>query len=658
MSTQVAQTAQWSSRSRTAGVEGLSLSSGLLGTARALRDAVPLPIQLFAVVSLGVTAAAWVGYETSLNPYAGPAAVAMPVRVALRVAIILTLILGGLAARHAHPRRAFGRLLVFVGFFSCLWLLNGSRNALFFSVGLLASVLAPGLFCYLMLAFPSGWIESSQARRFIAFGTGVMALTWLLGLLSHRQLIFFAPLLDDKRHTTNPLYLGLPDAHAELAAIAHLAWLALIAGTSFLLIRRARRANPHVRRLLSPLIVVAVASAACIAGFTLSLNGLPRLNSTTAADASGLAYVATALAIPLAISLGFAMERLSLARNLTRFLNALGTAPVRDVQEAMANTLNDPNLRIYYWRAGYHRFIDLDGLPFSFPPSSSARCQTVIKSSECPVAIVDFDANLSDQEEFIQAAGNSAAIWLERERLAAELAASKQNLEVSRERLTRTADEERRRIQRDLHDGAQQHLIGMHLKLELALGTIRDDPKRSAKLLAEIGEEMGETANDLRSLASGMFPPTLSHYGLVDALDSTITRMGLSVQLEVHGVRRHAPEIEVQVYFVCLEGLQNLSKHCGPNITATLRLWEVTHWLYIELRDSGGGFDPEAVEAGSGLRNMRDRLESVGGFLKIRSEDGHGTAISGMVPLRTPPEPREKSVPLAHLSGASHAPNG
>jgi signal transduction histidine kinase len=258
----------------------------------------------------------------------------------------------------------------------------------------------------------------------------------------------------------------------------------------------------------------------------------------------------------------------------------------------------------------------------------------VVECERGSVAVVDLDANLADQEELIRATAKTGVIWLEKERLASELAASKSSLEASRVRLARTADEERRRIQRDLHDGAQQHLIGMHLKLELALEALAQDPSRSVALLAEVGDEMGETASDLRALASHVFPPTLSEHGLVDALASAIRRMGLAVSLEARGIGRHPGEVETQVYFVCVEGLQNIGKHGGPAVAATLRLWEVPRWLYVELRDWGTGFDPDSVDGGGGLQNMHDRLESIGGQLRVRSHPGQGTLIRGVVPLR------------------------
>ena len=186
----------------------------------------------------------------------------------------------------------------------------------------------------------------------------------------------------------------------------------------------------------------------------------------------------------------------------------------------------------------------------------------------------------------------------------------------------------------------------MHIKLELALEAIEHDRTRCAALLVEIGEEMGQTAADLRSLATNIYPPTLSEHGLLDALKSAIRRMGIDVRLQAFGLSRHPGEIETHLYFVCVEALQNIRKHAGPGVTATLRLWEVKRLLYLELRDTGRGFDPARVERGSGVSNMQARLYALHGRLTVASGKGAGTVIRAVVPIRRPGgvEPDERWV--------------
>ena len=589
----------------------------------ALLGSISVRIKLLVVGLLAAAGAASVAIETAGNPSAAPEHVAVP----LRLLIIVALVLSGMFAYASRSQRPMGRLLIIAGLFSCVWLLNGSREEPAFTVGLVASGLASGLFCSLALAFPSGRIESALERRFILTTTAVMALGWLVAVLALGGPIIQTPLLPAPTSGSPTLSLGVPHAREVLAWVLRADWLIMSAGTALLVARRARRANRHTRLLLSPLVAIVGAQLSLLAAFTLAV----------AADAPSsiirTAYVATAAALPLALFLGLARQRLSLGRVLARFVSALGTASTNDVQSAMASTLNDPALKVFYPRNGSAELVDADGARPSRIERDGRR-QTPVQSGGRTLAVVDFDASLSDQEEYIQATAKSAVLWLEQQRLAKELAASKSSLEDSRAHLASTADEERRRIQRDLHDGAQQHLIGMHMKLELAVEAMQDDRARCAALLAEIGDEMGQTADDLRSLAANVFPPTLTEHGLLDALRSAIRRMGLDVRLQASGLGRHSGEIETQLYFVCLEALQNISKHAGPGVTATLRIWEAKRSLYVELRDTGRGFDSARVNPGSGLSNMHARLYALHGHLRVDSRSGAGTVIRAVVPIR------------------------
>jgi signal transduction histidine kinase len=586
---------------------------------------------LRAVLLLGAAGAAWVGYETSLDPLAAPGGLA----VALRVAIILTLILSGAYARRFANHREIGGLLIVAGLFSIVWLMNGSPREPQYLVGVTAAGLAPGLFGYLMLAFPSGRISSLAERRFILASTALLGSAWLVGVLSGPRTPICTPLLHcPPRPHGYPIDLpGLQ--HGALAILVRADWVVLSAGVAALLVARARRANPHFRRLLIPMAAVACAQLAGIVGF-LAAN----LGGGSSDRTFGAAYVATALAIPAAAFVGLVMERLSLARVLSRFVTALGALPGGSVEGAMAQALNDPGLTIYRRRAGSDTFTDHAGR--AIPTSErSGRRRAVVDGKGSPAAIIDFDANLSDQEDFVQAAGKSAVMWLDKEQLVDELDIARGSLEASRARLATIADEERQRIQRDLHDGAQQHLVAMHLKLELALEAIDDEPSRCAALLAQIGDEMGQTANDLRSLASDVFPATLAEFGLRQALRDAARRMDIPTVLEANGVRRHPAEVETSLYFLCLEALQNARKHGGSGVTATVRLWEVKRWLFVEVRDTGEGFDlgdARVAGRGSGLDNMHARLAAIGAQLTIRS-DRHGTLVRAAVPVGRPAKP-------------------
>jgi signal transduction histidine kinase len=204
-------------------------------------------------------------------------------------------------------------------------------------------------------------------------------------------------------------------------------------------------------------------------------------------------------------------------------------------------------------------------------------------------------------------------------------------LQASRGRLVAAADAERRRIERNLHDGAQQHLVALSVKVRLLEQFAERDPERARSLMNQLQEDVGSAIEELRSLAHGIYPPLLSSAGLGVAMSAACRRAPLPASLEADGVGRHAPEMEAAVYFCCLEAMQNAAKHAGPKATARVRIWEDAGSLLFEVYDDGAGFETNGLADGAGLTNMRDRLGAVGGTLRVQS-DGHGTRIHGVVP--------------------------
>jgi signal transduction histidine kinase len=247
-----------------------------------------------------------------------------------------------------------------------------------------------------------------------------------------------------------------------------------------------------------------------------------------------------------------------------------------------------------------------------------------------------YDATLADQAEFVHAAGSAAAIRLEAAQLEAELRASTHELEASRRRLVEAADSERQRIERDLHDGVQQHVLGLRLKLDLAGEAIRADQASGLRMLSAVGQQLDELLGTLRLLARGIYPSILSERGLAEALTSVAFNVAIPVSVRVRGVGRYAEEIEVAVYFCCIEALQNITKHCGPTANASIHVGERDDSLVFSVRDSGPGFNPGAAKRGKGLTNMSDRIAAVGGTLRVRSFPGRGTIVRGHVPIGRP----------------------
>jgi signal transduction histidine kinase len=205
------------------------------------------------------------------------------------------------------------------------------------------------------------------------------------------------------------------------------------------------------------------------------------------------------------------------------------------------------------------------------------------------------------------------------------------DLRASRQRLVAAQDEARRRLERNLHDGAQQQLVALSVKQRLAGEMIERDPDKATSMIAELQEDTAEALDTLRDLARGIYPQVLADQGLPAALEAQIRRTPVPVDLLPDSIGRHAQEIEAAVYFCCLEALQNVSKYANAS-KAVVRLQEDGPWLTFGVEDDGAGFDPARTKLGTGLQGMSDRLEALGGGLEIRSEPGRGTTIAGRVP--------------------------
>jgi signal transduction histidine kinase len=213
-----------------------------------------------------------------------------------------------------------------------------------------------------------------------------------------------------------------------------------------------------------------------------------------------------------------------------------------------------------------------------------------------------------------------------------ELRKQADELRRSRARIVASGDAERRRVERNLHDGAQQRLVAMAVTLRLARDIITDDPPATAEMLDQLAEDVKGTIQELRELAHGIYPPLLADSGLGEALRAAGNRSPLPVAVAADGIRRYTPEIEAAVYFCCMEALQNAGKH-APEARVEVRIWEESGGLLFSVSDDGPGFDPVLARAGHGFVNMADRLGAIGGTVRWESHPGQGAQVLGSIPL-------------------------
>jgi signal transduction histidine kinase len=207
-----------------------------------------------------------------------------------------------------------------------------------------------------------------------------------------------------------------------------------------------------------------------------------------------------------------------------------------------------------------------------------------------------------------------------------------EDLRASRQRLVVAQDEERRRLERNLHDGAQQQLVALAVQARMAESLAGTDPNRQRELLRQVQQGIQDTLEDLRDLARGIYPPLLADKGLASAIEAQSRKVPMHVSVETDGIGRYPQEVEATVYFCVLEALQNASKYAKA-AEVSVRLWRDDEDLLFAVTDDGRGFDPRTTPLGTGMRNMSDRLAAVGGSLEVQSQAEGGTIVSGRIPI-------------------------
>ncbi len=553
------------------------------------------------------------------------------VAASIRAMLIVGPIAVGLYIWFRRPTSRFALILVVWGFAFAPITLNASSDPLLYTA---ATVYTPFYFvlsAYLVLAYPHGRLETRPARIVVFSSLGVAA-SWITNMLFTDS----PPTLDwfVRCSETCPENLAFMVDNPGLADL--LATLSR-AGTSLVTLAiaivygyRLYYASRPMRRTLFPVALVYVATTLAGAVFRAAENA--EIGSDTVNRLAIVVGISRA-AVPFGVLMGMITGQMFAGTALTRLLPKLDGHPGPDqLQEVLSEALGDQSLTIAYWLPERRIYVDRVGEPIEIPDAASGQTVTEVKRENIPVAAIIHDQALAEDPGMVEAAAAAALLTLENARLQAELRASIVELRSSRERIVAAADVERRRIERDLHDGAQARLVALRIELELLGDKASKDPQLAEKGLADLGEELDEALEDLRRLAHGIYPPLLEDHGLDDALQAAALRSPLPTQIEVGDIGRYRSEVESAVYFCCLEALQNVSKHAGKEAIASIRIWNRGSDLCFEIKDTGYGFEPAGTSEGMGLRNMRERLGAVGGEIDLTSAIGSGTVVSGRIP--------------------------
>ncbi len=342
---------------------------------------------------------------------------------------------------------------------------------------------------------------------------------------------------------------------------------------------------------------------------------------------AGLALCA--LALPAAVVSVAALEGAGAAlRSLARPLLRSRAAAAGPVREMLAERLGDRSLNIAYWLPEREIFVDDRGRKVELPDPGSGRAWTAVDRGGRRVAAIVHDAELDASPELVHAAASAASLAIDNERLKAELRARVEELRVSRLRIVEAADDARRRIERDLHDGAQQQLVSLALDLRMLRARIGSDAEASAAV-DQIGAKLSGALAELREFARGIHPAILSERGIGPAVEALVQRAPLEVACEVTVEERLQAPVEAAAYFVVAEGLTNVVRYAhAKHVTVRVR----RRAAEVEVLVADDGVGGAALEGGTGLRGLTDRLAVLDGRLIVHSPPGHGTRLEAYIP--------------------------
>jgi signal transduction histidine kinase len=523
-----------------------------------------------------------------------------------------------------RPLSRFGPLLVAFGVTAWLVSWQASDWPLAFDLGVLAEAPYIILTIYLFLAFPSGRLETLGDRLLIGAWTAAALaffLPWALGspvIAGAGPLSGCVPACPE-----NVLQVGSSPRLVE--ALGRWEEYVMLALTVVVLAVYARRVRTASRPRRRALIVVAATSLLFLpVFFTYHFSsGILELDAGTLQTMAWV-LVGTRVLLPLGFLVALFQADLFAGVARGRLLERLVTRPSRDEwRDAVAAALDDPALRLAYWDPPDGAYRHADGSELTPAAAGPDQGWIEVDRDGRPIAAMVIDATLAEDPELVQAA-TSATI------LAVEFGTLTGDLRSSQARTVVAGAVERRRIERDLHDSAQQRLVALRIHLSLASEQIEAGEQRA--IVEQLGVEVDEAIDDLRRVARGLHPNVLRQAGLASALRSVAQHAAIPINVDDRLQRRHGHELELAVYFSCLEALQNAAKHAGAGAVATVRLDDDDGDLRFAVEDDGVGFDPASVRRGAGLDSISDRVSAIGGTLGIESSPEHGTRVSGRLP--------------------------
>ena len=525
----------------------------------------------------------------------------------------------GLFAWWRRPRNHFGLLMFAAGATLLLGALKLSNAPVAFGVGVLVNNLFFAVLVQMLVAFPAGRLEGQAERR-------------LVGLCYAGLVVMSLATITLKRHCgcAHPephnafLIANRPGIAGVIGTAAGIVLFLAATSIAVLLVRRWRGASRPQRRIIAPVLWSGAAVITVLAvDLVLQVAHAPR----TAQHVVSWISVATISALPFAFLAGLLRTRYSRADAVGELLGRL-TLAQGSIRDAIAEALGDPSVQLLYWREQPGQYVDAGGRPAPLPAEGSPRAFVEVKREGKRDAAIIFDRILGEEQELVSAVGSAAGLALDNERLHADLRARITELETSRRRVLDAALKERQRIERDLHDGAQQRFVSLALTLAILDRNLADREHDRAALAAARAElDLG--ISELRELARGIHPAVLTERGLAPAIDGLADRATFPVRVLETPAHRLPAQVETAAYFIIAEALTNAAKHAQAH-EATVRVEQRNGSACVEVSDDGiGGAD---AAMGSGLGGLADRLAALDGQLSVTSPSGGGTRLIATIP--------------------------
>jgi signal transduction histidine kinase len=468
------------------------------------------------------------------------------------------------------------------------------------------AALAP--LAYLALAFPGSALPDRASRFAVAL---VCLVALLLSPIQNLTIAVSGPCGDPcgwRIHVAPVVF----DAVVTLTEI-----VGLVAGVLVLvlLVRRYVRSSRPLRRSIGPFMWCALALTALSIADVLLRAVISEESRAGLVAAENIFTAATALGFPF----GLLLVRMRRAAAAGMVVELAALRPSQSPRDVLVRALGDPDIELVLF----------GDAPVAVDAPAN-RVATPLVAGGRTLGVLVHDPALEDAAELLPAAATALALRLDNERLGAAQSALAEQLQGSRARLVKASDAARRRVERDLHDGAQQRLVLLGLKLGLVHRRLQHDPTMAAAI-DELREELDRALSELRDLARGIYPTILESDGLPAALREVANRTAIPTAIDCDDAGRYLPELEAAVYFCCLEGLQNAAKHAGEGAHARVRIAQHDGALTFTIADDGDGFDLADAAPGAGVQNMIDRVGALGGSLRIDTAPGAGTTIAAAI---------------------------